>query len=137
MRNRIALVAACSIVLAILGNSVVNTRAQHDPSAAPVDATSSNARSSIDRGMYVVHHVAMCIYCHTPKDADGQLDEQQLLLGAPMPVESPFPRVKWAFQCEKLPACRAAGRKTTWCGFCKLASRRPAEPRSRRCRRFG
>ena len=52
--------------------------------------------------MYVVHHVAMCIYCHTPKDADGQLDEQQLLQGAPMPVESPFPRVQWAFQAPKI-----------------------------------
>jgi hypothetical protein len=52
--------------------------------------------------MYLVHHVAMCIYCHTPKDADGQLDEQQLLHGAPIPVESPFPRVKWAFQAPKI-----------------------------------
>jgi mono/diheme cytochrome c family protein len=46
----------------------------------------------------------MCIYCHTPKDEEGQLDDQQLLQGAPMPVESPFPRVKWAFQAPKIAA---------------------------------
>ena len=44
----------------------------------------------------------MCIYCHTPKHQDGALDERQLLQGAPMPVESPFPRVKWAFQAPKI-----------------------------------
>jgi mono/diheme cytochrome c family protein len=62
----------------------------------------ASQHSAVDRGMYIVHHVAMCVYCHTPKDADGELDQQQLLEGAPIPVESPYPRVKWAFQAPKI-----------------------------------
>ncbi len=49
------------------------------------------------RGRYVVHHVAMCVQCHTPRDADGNLDNGRLLKGAPIPVRSPFPNQTWAF----------------------------------------
>ena len=103
MRNRMALVAACTVVLVVLANAVLDEiSAQQGTDAAPVDSTTSNAQSSTDRGMYIVHHVAMCIYCHTPKDESGALDQQQFLQGAPMPVESPYPRVKWAFQAPKI-----------------------------------
>jgi mono/diheme cytochrome c family protein len=80
-----------------------SVRAQSDENTKNVAAPDTKLKqSSIDRGMYIVHHVAMCVYCHTPKNADGRLDEQQLLHGAPIPVESPFPRVKWAFQAPKI-----------------------------------
>jgi mono/diheme cytochrome c family protein len=103
MRNRIALVAACIVVLVVLANAKLgDTRAQQGTDAAPVDPSPSNAQSSTERGMYLVLHVAMCVYCHTPKSADGGLDQQQLLAGAPIPVESPYPRVKWAFQAPKI-----------------------------------
>ena len=59
-------------------------------------------QSSAQRGRYIVHHVAMCIYCHTPRSEDGVPDEQRLLQGAPIPVASPFPRQKWAFQAPKI-----------------------------------
>lgn len=51
-----------------------------------------------ERGKYLVHNVAMCIYCHTPKDADGNLLERQLLAGAPFPLNSPYPSQVWGFQ---------------------------------------
>ncbi|HEY3394876.1 MAG TPA: cytochrome c [Lacipirellulaceae bacterium] len=103
MRNRTALVAACTVVLVVLANAILgDIRAQQGTDAAPVDPTTSNAQSPAERGMYIVHHVAMCVYCHTPKSADGELDQQRLLEGAPMPVESPYPRVKWAFQAPKI-----------------------------------
>jgi mono/diheme cytochrome c family protein len=102
MRIRIALAVSCAVIGAVLISAIVkDSRAQPNGDAATADAN-SRGQSSVERGAYVVHHVAMCIYCHTPKDADGQLDEQQLLQGAPMPVESPFPRVKWAFQAPKI-----------------------------------
>jgi len=50
------------------------------------------------QGRYIVNHVAMCIYCHTPHNADGSLDRQQLLRGAAMPVASPYSAQKWAFK---------------------------------------
>ena len=50
-----------------------------------------------DRGSYLVNDVAMCVQCHTPRDADGRLDRARFLKGAPVPVRSPFPNQTWAF----------------------------------------
>jgi mono/diheme cytochrome c family protein len=52
----------------------------------------------IARGAYLVNQVAMCVQCHTPRDANGDLERTQALQGAPMPVPSPFPNKKWAFR---------------------------------------
>jgi hypothetical protein len=49
------------------------------------------------RGSYLVTHVTMCVQCHTPRDADGNLDRARLFRGAPIPVRSPFPNQTWAF----------------------------------------
>ncbi len=51
----------------------------------------------VARGAYLVTHVAMCVQCHSPRDANGALDGTRLLKGAPMPVRSPFPGQVWAF----------------------------------------
>jgi mono/diheme cytochrome c family protein len=74
---------------------------EQEPTADPRDA-SSREQAPIERGQYLVHHVAMCIYCHTPRSEDGLIDQQRLLQGAPMPIASPFPRQQWAFQAPKI-----------------------------------
>lgn len=51
----------------------------------------------VDRGRYLVHHVAHCVQCHTPRDARGNLIELRLLQGGPVPVASPYPE-PWAFR---------------------------------------
>jgi mono/diheme cytochrome c family protein len=51
----------------------------------------------IARGGYLVNHAAMCVQCHTPRDANGELDHAQLFKGAPISVRSPFPKQTWAF----------------------------------------
>ena len=56
----------------------------------------------IERGQYLVMHVAMCVQCHTPRTEQGELDQSQLLQGAPMPIESPFPTQTWAFEAPKI-----------------------------------
>lgn len=65
---------------------------EQDNSQAPATA------SPVERGKYLVHHVAMCVACHTPHTADGRLITERLLQGSPMPVSSPFPRQTWAFR---------------------------------------
>lgn len=60
-----------------------------------VVAAASRA-DQLARGKYLVHHVAMCVQCHTPRDASGALDRTRLLKGAPVPVGSPFPTQQWA-----------------------------------------
>ncbi len=52
--------------------------------------------ADIAHGKYIVHQVAMCIQCHSPRDEKGRLNKSKLLRGASMPVESPFPKSAWA-----------------------------------------
>jgi len=51
------------------------------------------------RGKYIVENVAMCIQCHTPRDANGQLRMTEYLMGAPVYVKAPpFPNMQWAIK---------------------------------------
>ena len=68
----------------------------------PLRAQAPATAAQIQRGEYLVLHVAMCVQCHTPRDQQGRLDETRLLQGAPMPVESPFPAFRWAFRAPAL-----------------------------------
>lgn len=56
----------------------------------------------VTRGEYLVTHLAMCVQCHTPRDARGALDRRRLLQGAPVPVKSPWVDQEWAFQAPSL-----------------------------------
>jgi len=97
MHSRIWALTACT-TLVILGFSAVNrfTRAQQNENTSRTDAEAAA------RGRYLVHHVAMCIYCHTPRNEQGVLDERRLLHGAPMPIKSPFAGQTWAFRTPKI-----------------------------------
>ena len=53
--------------------------------------TRSPEASEIERGRYLVEEVAKCAECHTPRNAQGELDRHAWLEGAPiwiMPVKS-------------------------------------------------
>jgi len=43
----------------------------------------------IARGRYLTHDVAMCVECHTPRDAEGALIADRKFMGAPFPVAAP------------------------------------------------
>jgi mono/diheme cytochrome c family protein len=51
-----------------------------------------------ERGRYLVEQVAMCVECHTPRDADGRLLRDRWLQGAPVPVTAPFRGQDWAIE---------------------------------------
>jgi len=70
-------------------------------SAAQVSIHTSSAEQ-LQRGQYLVEHVAMCVQCHTPRNAQGELDRTQLLQGASIPVPAPFPTSQWAFEAPKI-----------------------------------
>lgn len=50
-----------------------------------------------ERGRYIAHDVAMCVQCHTPRDASGALIETQEFMGAAFPVAAPsfIPEGAW------------------------------------------
>lgn len=56
----------------------------------------SGEADQIARGKYIVHDVAMCIQCHTPRNERGELIMSRLLRGAPLPVGSPYTKIPWA-----------------------------------------
>lgn len=65
------------------------------------DAQASGSDAAIERGRYLVHHVAMCVQCHTPRDREGNLIDERGLQGAPIPVASPFPE-PWAYSSPQI-----------------------------------
>lgn len=75
---------------ALLALTLVTTVTAQPPSPAPQTQERAPA-GNVERGRYLVHDVAMCVQCHSPRTRQGELIESRLLTGAPMPVESPFP----------------------------------------------
>lgn len=65
-------------VLALLMVRAPQTGAQEAKRTAPAGA------GDIARGAYIVNSVAMCPTCHTPRTADGQLNQSQWLQGGPI-----------------------------------------------------
>lgn len=65
-------------------------------------AAAADKKELVQHGRYLVHQVAMCVHCHTPRTEQGQLDRTRLLQGAPMPIESPFSYETWAFKAPSL-----------------------------------
>jgi len=64
--------------------------------AAPLPQSKPDPR--IERGRYLVHEVAMCVQCHSPRDANGELIAERLLRGEAIPFSSPYPSQRWAFR---------------------------------------
>lgn len=52
---------------------------------------------SVERGAYLVHHVAMCVQCHTPRNEQGSLQLERQFKGASVPVRSPYANQPWAY----------------------------------------
>jgi mono/diheme cytochrome c family protein len=73
------------------------------------DAKKKDAKQSprgesaeVQHGKYLVHHVAMCVICHTPKTETGALVENKLLRGARIPVKNLYPGQPWALKAPEL-----------------------------------
>lgn len=68
--------------------------------AAPQEAggPEPGTAAGVERGQYLVHHVAMCIQCHTPRDDAGTLLEAELLTGGTIPVLAPYEGLEWALR---------------------------------------
>ncbi|WP_425571390.1 c-type cytochrome [Novipirellula rosea] len=97
MRNRVMSIFETLIALAIFalwtfGGSAIQIGAEDQ------SADSNSAISRIERGRYLVHDVAKCTECHTPRDARGELIESRLLTGAAIPVVGPHFAKPWAAQ---------------------------------------
>jgi mono/diheme cytochrome c family protein len=62
-------------------------------------AEEASSNRQIARGKYIVEQVAMCVQCHTPRNANGQLLVTRYLQGAPVPVTAPaYFQIEWAYK---------------------------------------
>lgn len=62
--------------------------------AKPAESDATTAQ--VEHGRYIVHKVALCVQCHSPRDAQGNLVQSKLLTGGAVPVSSPWPNDTWA-----------------------------------------
>jgi mono/diheme cytochrome c family protein len=65
------------------------------------------AAGNITRGKYLVEEVAKCSECHTPRDAQGQLESSRWLQGAPTWIAPVRPTTNWAYNAPALAGFRA------------------------------
>src|SRR4029079_9509763 len=63
--------------------------------SAAAPAVQSTAGGSVDHGRYIVHEIAMCGQCPSPRGEHGNPPAFSELEGAPVPFRPPWPN-DWA-----------------------------------------
>lgn len=86
------LLASALLLFAGMGLARSAARAQTLESTEP---QTRHITGNIEHGRYLVHNVAMCPQCHSPRDDQGNLIESRLFEGGPIPVRPPWPN-DWA-----------------------------------------
>ncbi len=69
-------------------------------SRPPAAASAAALGGSVEHGRYLAERVAMCVECHSPRDADGNIVESEKYLGAPIPFRPPWPN-DWAIRAPR------------------------------------
>lgn len=83
--------AICGILLLAVA-FVASTMTIHKSSSGTAAANAAD----IQRGKYLVEEVAKCAECHTPRDAQGQLDPERWMQGAPIWITPVHANAQWA-----------------------------------------
>jgi mono/diheme cytochrome c family protein len=88
------LVPAAMVLLAgvALAQSTTPQAGRGSPTAPAVQSTTGG---SVDHGRYIVHEIAMCGQCHSPRDEHGNLLASREFDGGPVPFRPPWPN-DWA-----------------------------------------
>ena len=75
-----------------------------EPQAAPAQkgANSAVQASVVARGQYLVNNIGMCSECHTPRDANGTIDNSRYLQGAPIWIMPVHTMTNWAMRAPAL-----------------------------------
>jgi mono/diheme cytochrome c family protein len=96
-RRKQVLAGAAAILAAAFSSSLLMSR-EKPAAAAQKSAAQAQApaQSNVERGRYLVEDVAMCEECHTPRDANGNLDESRRLQGAQIWIMPVHANPNWA-----------------------------------------
>ena len=91
-----------AVILAPAGLAVSRSASAPQPQQARGNQSGSNQsggsqpannRGDVERGRYLVEEVAKCYECHTPRNAQGELQREQWLQGAPTYI-TPVPPIR-------------------------------------------
>ena len=77
----------------LLAGASISARATAPPVPATIQV--QGLAGNVDHGNYIVHDIAMCFECHSPRDAGGNILMSQEFDGGPIPVRPPWPN-DWA-----------------------------------------
>ncbi len=106
IRSTSSLRGLVTVTAAAVGVAIVSltlaARTASSPAESPAVPGQAQAPASpsgdVARGEYLVNAVAMCVQCHSPRDASGGIIESRRLTGAAMPVRGPSWSTEWAYQ---------------------------------------
>jgi mono/diheme cytochrome c family protein len=71
------------------------------PKPAPA-AKATGQNGQVAHGKYIVEEVAKCVNCHTPRDANGEIDTARQLMGAPVFFQPAQPVADWPQICPRI-----------------------------------
>lgn len=90
MRSSYVLLPATGVLLLLL------TQAAAQPqSPAPASPAQTMPGGNVERGRYIAEDVAMCVECHSGRDAQGNIIASERYLGGLIPFSPPWPN-DWA-----------------------------------------
>lgn len=77
-------------------------------SSAKLTAKPAAVSGNVARGKYIVHEVAKCINCHTPRDERGEIIRSRLLTGAPTFFQPAQGMPDWPINCPRIAGAPSA-----------------------------
>jgi len=101
MKSAVAALVAGVSLAALAAPPKAPSRSETPGATAGRDPATSRG-PLVERGRYLVHDVALCVQCHSPRDENGNLLETKLLSGARIPFDSPYPGLSWAYQAPNI-----------------------------------
>lgn len=103
MKEQFELLSLAIPLLLSVAALVAESQPQRQQNPQTNQATPSGAdKQQVEHGKYLVHHVAMCVKCHSPKEQGAEIVEKQKLTGGTIPIENPFPNEAWALRAPSL-----------------------------------
>ncbi|HUL74469.1 MAG TPA: c-type cytochrome [Vicinamibacterales bacterium] len=99
--SRPSALAIGALAVTLFSSGVARTAPQAATQAAK-PADQADAATLVAHGEYLANRVAMCVQCHSPRDAHGNVLLTQKFRGAPIPVTSPWPEREFAFRAPSI-----------------------------------
>jgi mono/diheme cytochrome c family protein len=90
-----ALVLAFAFITAVTIGVQTQQQQVQQKASDKTAPTKTLPAGNVEHGRYIAEHVAMCIECHSGRDASGTILQDELFEGGPIPFAPPWPN-EWA-----------------------------------------